>query len=101
MDLTERVHCPNRFRHLTSSKGSATQWVRSVDPFERNFDRADRVVDCTREVVVPLGEVSRPFECGAPSRTERSATISTRSVVLIVGVARAIAEVDDLFEGRE
>jgi len=53
-DLVVPVHCPNRFRHLTSSKWSATISVRSEDLFDRNFDHIGAVVDHKREVDRPF-----------------------------------------------
>jgi hypothetical protein len=54
-------------------------WVRSPDPFDRNFDRTVAVADCNRAVLFAAGEVDRLPGCGALSPTERSTTRSVRS----------------------
>jgi hypothetical protein len=99
--LTGPVCCPNRLRHLTSSKRSATLWVGSEDCVGRNFDPSEAVIDCNRAVVERSGEVDRPFECGALTSTEESVTYSVGSDVLIREVARANGEVDDHLTGRD
>ena len=99
-DLKGRVHCPNRFRHLTSSQRSATIWVGSVDPFARCVDHTGGVVDHTCGVVVLFGEVERPFEGGAPSPTERSTTGSMRSATLSMRSGDLVGGVVDHFDGR-
>jgi hypothetical protein len=75
--------------------------VRSADPVERNFDRAGAVVDCTREVVVSVGEIVRPFEGGALSPPEGSTTISMRSTTISIWSGDLIGGVGDHFDGRE
>ena len=72
-----------------------------MDHFERNFDRATGVVDCTREVVVLFGEVSRPFEGGAASPWERSNDQSVRSSTISIRSRHLIGEVVDHFKGRK